>query len=209
MKEVPEVVSTAAGKLCLNDKDPPSDAVATAMAQALYHLTHLDPRLFAAKPAGRMFALLNLVTCIWSVTAIFLLVDAPALTWAVMTLALWLSAFRLWACCVPKPSVSLHPEEDTIGTEPVWTILVALYQDAGSVASLLNALSKLDWLKEKPDLVFACEADDSETLSGLKRRQHQNRFPIITIPTGGPRTKPKALQTALPFCRGRYLTIYG
>jgi cellulose synthase/poly-beta-1,6-N-acetylglucosamine synthase-like glycosyltransferase len=72
----------------------------------------------------------------------------------------------------------------------------------------LNALDKLDWPKEKIDLVFACEADDSETLAALNLRRHSYRFRIIAIPTGGPRTKPKALQTALPFCRGRYLTVY-
>jgi len=208
MKESPEIGCIAAGMLCLDDKDPPSDAVATAMAQALCRLAHLDPRLSAAKPAGRMFASLILATCFWSVAAMFLLVDARALTWAVMTLALCLSAFRLWACFVPEPRISLSQEEDAGGTEPVWTILVALYQEAGSVASLLNALDNLDWPKEKLDLVFACEADDSETLTALKLRRHRYRFRIITIPTGGPRTKPKALQTALPFCRGRYLTIY-
>ena len=208
MKEVPEIVSTAAGMLCLDDKDPPSDAVAAAMAQALCRLAHLDPRLSAAKPAGRIFASLILVTCFWAVAAIFLLLDARVLTWAVMALALWLSAFRLWACFAPEPRVSCKPEEDTNGTEPVWTILVALYQEAGSVPSLLNALSKLDWPKEKLDLVFACEADDSETLAALNLRRRSHRFRIIAIPTGGPRTKPKALQTALPFCRGRYLTVY-
>ncbi len=126
MRESPEFGGVAAGMLCLDDKDPPSDAVAAAMAQALCRLAHLDPRLSAAKPAGRMFASLILVTCIWAVTAIFLLVDTRALAWVVMTLALWLSAFRLWACCVPEPRVSFNPEEDTNGTEPVWTILCLL-----------------------------------------------------------------------------------
>jgi|688.fasta_scaffold2233496_1 hypothetical protein len=136
MKESPEIGCVVAGKLCLDDKDPPSDAVAAAMAQALCRLAHLDPRLSAAKPAGRMFASLILVTCIWAVAAILLLVDARALTWAVMTLALWLSAFRLWACCVSEAHVSFNLEEDTNGTEPVWTILVAHNQEAGSVSSL-------------------------------------------------------------------------
>jgi len=208
MKEDPEIGCVAAGQLCLDDKDPPTAAVAAALAQALCRLAHLDPRLSAAKPAGQMFASFILVTCFWSVAAIFLLVDARALTWAVMTLALCLSAFRLRACCVPEPRISFSPGEDTGGTEPVWTILVALYQEAGSVASLLNALDNLDWPKEKLDLVFACEADDSETLAALHLRRHANPFRIITIPNGGPRTKPKALQTAQPFCRGRYLTVY-
>ncbi len=45
-------------------------------------------------------------------------------------------------------------------------------------------------------------------MAALHLRRHAYPFRIIAIPTGGPRTKPKALQTALPFCRGRYLTVY-
>lgn len=188
--------------------DPPADAVAAALAQALCSLARVDPRLSAAKPAGRLFATIILATCLWSVAAIFLLVDTQALTWAVMMLALCLNVFRLWACCVPEAPVSAHRKEDISGSEPIWTLLVALYQEAGSVGSLLNALDKLDWPKEKLDLVFACEADDIATLAALNHLRHRYCFRIIAVPNGGPRTKPKALQTALPFCRGRYLTVY-
>jgi cellulose synthase/poly-beta-1,6-N-acetylglucosamine synthase-like glycosyltransferase len=136
------------------------------------------------------------------------LVNTEALAWAVMTLALCLNVFRLWTCCLPEPRVSACPQVDINAIEPAWTILVPLYQEAGSVGSLLNALDKLDWPKDKIDLVFACEADDSEILAALTLRRHSHHFRIIGIPIGRPRTKPKALQTALPFCRGRYLTVY-
>jgi len=96
MKESPEIVCEAAGKLCLDDKDPPSDAVAASRAQALCRPAGPDPRLSAAKPAGRVLASLILAICFWSVAAIFLLVDVQAFTWAVITLALSLDAFRLW-----------------------------------------------------------------------------------------------------------------
>lgn len=94
------------------------------------------------------------------------------------------------------------------GSEPIWTILVALYHEADSVPSLLQALSNLDWPSDKLDLVFACENDDVETLAALELWRHRSPFRLIAVPMGGPRTKPKALQTALPFCRGRYLTVY-
>jgi glycosyltransferase XagB len=208
MKESPKAFHREGEELRPQTQDPARRAVAVAMAKALCRLAHLDPRFSAAKPAGRIFATLILVTCCWSVAALFLLVDTTALAWAVMTLALCLNVFRLWTCCLPEPRVSACPQVNIKGAEPVWTILVALYQEAGSVGSLLNALDKLDWPKEKIDLVFACEGDDSETLAALNLRRDSYRFRIIAIPTGGPRTKPKALQTALPFCRGRYLTVY-
>lgn len=188
--------------------DPPPDAVATAMAQALCRLARIDPVLSAAKPAGRVFATLILMSCVWALSALVLPVEINALTWAVVALALCLSLFRLWACCLPPPSSPLAPHDMPASSEPIWTILVALYHEVDSVASLLNAFDKLDWPKDKLDLVFACEADDAETRAALELWRHRARFRIVVIPKGGPRTKPKALQTALPFCQGRYLTVY-
>jgi len=52
------------------------------------------------------------------------------------------------------------------------------------------------------------EADDAETRSAIER--HSARLPVSTIvvPPGGPRTKPKALNAALPFARGDFIVIY-
>ncbi len=188
--------------------DPPPEAVAAAMAQALCRLAQLDPKYSAAKPAGRLFASLVLLTCIWAFVAIMTGIGTDTLAWVIMILALGVCLFRLWACCVPERTPSRQQEVGPNPEEPVWTVLIALYREAGSVASLVTALGNLDWPHEKLDLVFACEADDTETLAALALWRHRTRFRTISVPNGGPRTKPKALQTALPFCRGRYLTIY-
>jgi hypothetical protein len=189
-------------------EDPPPEAIAAALAEALCRLAHLDPQLSAAKPAGRLFATLLVMSSCWALMALFLRLDTKVLAWIVLSLASGTSLFRLWACCLPRQTASPEPPAGLREQEPVWTILVALYHEAGSVPSLLEALGKLDWPKEKLDLVFACEADDHETLAALATWRPYYRFRIIVVPKGGPRTKPKALQTALPFCRGRYLTIY-
>lgn len=208
MREIAHDLKPAEVALGQKNDDPPPDAVARAMAQALCRLARMDPALSAAKPAGRVFTTLMLASCIWALSALVLPVETNALTWAVMILALCLSLFRLWACCLPQTPSPIPPEDMPAESEPIWTILVALYQEAGSVPSLLQALSKLNWPREKLDLVFACEADDAETLAALELWRHFSPFRIIAVPKGGPRTKPKALQTALPFCRGRYLTVY-
>jgi glycosyltransferase XagB len=54
-------------------------------------------------------------------------------------------------------------------------------------------------------VIVAVEADDRET-----RAARDNRIPVVVIPvpTHGPRTKPKALNVALPFARGTFTVIY-
>jgi cellulose synthase/poly-beta-1,6-N-acetylglucosamine synthase-like glycosyltransferase len=55
---------------------------------------------------------------------------------------------------------------------------------------------------------FVLEADDQETRRALDRLGPGPPFEIIIAPSVGPRTKPKALNVALPFARGAYTVIY-
>jgi glycosyltransferase XagB len=98
-----------------------------------------------------------------------------------------------------KPSLELAPP---------WTILIAVYKEKDSIDQLLKALDLLDWPKDKLDILFACEADDFETLEALDQAKCAIAYRVIRVPRGGPRTKPNALQTALPFARGRFLSVY-
>jgi cellulose synthase/poly-beta-1,6-N-acetylglucosamine synthase-like glycosyltransferase len=55
---------------------------------------------------------------------------------------------------------------------------------------------------------FVIEADDDETWLALTALDLGPPFEIITAPDIGPRTKPKALNVALPFARGNFVVIY-
>ena len=52
------------------------------------------------------------------------------------------------------------------------------------------------------------EADDHDTRRALARLELGPPFEIITAPLNGPRTKPKALNVALPFARGSFTVVY-
>ena len=52
------------------------------------------------------------------------------------------------------------------------------------------------------------EADDDETRRAIANLQLGPPFEIITAPAIGPRTKPKALNVALPFARGSFTVVY-
>ena len=57
-------------------------------------------------------------------------------------------------------------------------------------------------------MLIAVEADDDETLAALAMRSTRLPVTVIPVPRLGPRTKPKALNVALPFARGVFTVIY-
>ena len=91
---------------------------------------------------------------------------------------------------------------------PIYTIMCPLYREAGIVGNLVAAIRALDYPPEKLDVKLVLEADDHETRRALAQLELGPPFTIITAPPFGPRTKPKALNVALPFARGSFTVVY-
>mgnify|MGYP000283015136 CR=1 FL=1 len=94
---------------------------------------------------------------------------------------------------------------------PVYSVLVALYKEAGQVEPLVAALSAIDWPREKLEIKLVCEVDDLETTDAVRKCLRETYTPyinLVEVPNIAPRTKPKALNYALPLCRGRFVVIY-
>lgn len=101
---------------------------------------------------------------------------------------------------VPRP---LRPEE-----LPVYTILAALYREAGEVRDLVAALEGLDWPQDRREVFLVCEEDDPATIEAIGALDLPPGFHLLTCPPSIPRTKPKALNFALPMATGEFLVIY-
>jgi cellulose synthase/poly-beta-1,6-N-acetylglucosamine synthase-like glycosyltransferase len=93
-------------------------------------------------------------------------------------------------------------------TLPIYAIIVAIYREAESVPELIAALRRLDYPKERLDIKLVVEGDDMETRLALDLMDIGAPFEIVIAPSAGPRTKPKALNAALPFVRGRYVAVF-
>jgi cellulose synthase/poly-beta-1,6-N-acetylglucosamine synthase-like glycosyltransferase len=91
---------------------------------------------------------------------------------------------------------------------PIYTVICALYREAAIVEQLVGAIRALDYPPEKLDVKFVLEADDPATHRALRDLNLGPPFEIIVAPAIGPRTKPKALNVALPFARGAYTVVY-
>jgi cellulose synthase/poly-beta-1,6-N-acetylglucosamine synthase-like glycosyltransferase len=113
---------------------------------------------------------------------------------------------RLHACQMrTRPQSDLNIPERSL---PYYSIIVPLYREARMAETLVATLNRFDYPREKLDIKLVCEADDKKTLAALAALDLDRPFEVIIAPAGGPRTKPKALQAALPFARGSFLVVY-
>ena len=115
---------------------------------------------------------------------------------------------RLFACAASyetRDGVALRESEAQL---PIYTIVIALYKEAAVARQLARAIDRLDYPRAKLDVKFVIEADDEETAAAL--RAHPPRAPheIVVAPEGAPRTKPRALNVAMPLARGALVAVF-
>jgi cellulose synthase/poly-beta-1,6-N-acetylglucosamine synthase-like glycosyltransferase len=91
---------------------------------------------------------------------------------------------------------------------PVYTVIVALYDEADAAEALIAALRSLEYPHEKLQIILALEPDDLPTRDVLDRLDLGPPFEIVIAPDSGPRTKPKALNAALAFARGSFTAVF-
>jgi cellulose synthase/poly-beta-1,6-N-acetylglucosamine synthase-like glycosyltransferase len=73
---------------------------------------------------------------------------------------------------------------------------------------LLYGLDRLTWPRERLDIKLIIDEDDAVTLAAARALAREPPYEIVVVPPGGPQTKPMALQYALSFARGAFVTVY-
>lgn len=115
--------------------------------------------------------------------------------------------FRLWAALdrqAERPEVPLLEDADL----PVYTVLLPLRDEAHMVRQLGNAIRDIDYPPEKLEVLFLVEQRSPETVVAVVGELHDPRFELLLVPDAPPRTKPKALNYALPFVSGEHVVVY-
>jgi cellulose synthase/poly-beta-1,6-N-acetylglucosamine synthase-like glycosyltransferase len=107
-----------------------------------------------------------------------------------------------------RAPVSRTPPHTDERELPIYTIVVALYREAAAVKDLVASLGRLHYPPEKLDIKLVIEPDDHDTHASLLALDLPAAFEIVVAPSAGPKTKPKALNAALPFARGDFLAVY-
>lgn len=178
--------------------------------QAADGLERRWPELSAASRAKIWWWQLARTTIILGIAgaiAIPSLLGEAVWTGVLTTAFLAFAGFRFLGALVPRspePRCQRLPDAEL----PIYTVMIALYREATSVAPLLQAMTDLDYPREKLDVILITEADDDITRQAIARLQPMPHVQVLTVPAIGPQTKPKALNYALPFARGSYVAVF-
>ena len=128
--------------------------------------------------------------------------------WAVLTMAA-VSALRLAAA-----GLHLRGRQTEAGPEPVLarlpivSVMVPLLREEAIAARLMRRLRRVDYPRELLDICLVVEAHDAVTRATLARTQLPTGTRVVTVPGGSVRTKPRALNYALPHCRGSIIGVW-
>lgn len=91
---------------------------------------------------------------------------------------------------------------------PVISVLIPLYGEAGIAARLIKRLARIDYPADRLDILILTEADDAPTRAALATLSLPKGIRVLSVPKGRVRTKPRALNFGLEFCRGRIVGIW-
>ena len=91
---------------------------------------------------------------------------------------------------------------------PVYTVLVPVFREARVLPGLIQSLRALDYPAAKLEVLIVLEEVDTETQAALLKLALPGNFRSLVVPSGGPQTKPKALNYALQVARGEFVVVY-
>lgn len=180
---------------------------------AAYGLRERFPQMSAAPPPAQRKRGRRHLQCLKAPCGIAALLLVPPIfameAWSA-ALALWFLAFtglRLYGSFSPRPPAPVLPRLP--GRQlPVYTVIAALYREARSVASLMEAIDALDYPREKLQVIFVLEPNDLATRAAIARLGPMPHLQVLIAPVTGRQTKPKALNCALPFARGAFTAVF-
>ena len=108
----------------------------------------------------------------------------------------------------PRPCLVQKKLAMSMADLPVYSVLVPLYDEADIFSDLVDALIRLDDPAAKLDVILILEESDFATRQAAEAAVLPGFIRIICVPDFAPRTKPKALNYALTFARGDFITVF-
>jgi cellulose synthase/poly-beta-1,6-N-acetylglucosamine synthase-like glycosyltransferase len=91
---------------------------------------------------------------------------------------------------------------------PRVSLLVPLLREEAVARRLLDAMAAMDYPAALLDIKLVLEADDEVTRAAIERADLPPNIDVVSVPRDGLRTKPRAMNYALPFCSGEIVGIY-
>jgi glycosyltransferase XagB len=148
-----------------------------------------------------------------AVTLILALWIAPVMVGLVATFLAFVSLIFLNALKLAAALAALRrppPPEPPLDDDllPVMSVIVAMYDEGDIAPRLVRRLSRLDYPREKLDIVLAVETADTVTRTALDAASLPDWMRVVVVPQGQVTTKPRALNVALEHCHGTIVGVY-
>jgi cellulose synthase/poly-beta-1,6-N-acetylglucosamine synthase-like glycosyltransferase len=208
-----------AGRIVLVPRQSLIDALLLEGAERLSkQASSTLPECFSARPRSEYAetarrAAMTAATLTMGIVLVMLLVE-PAVLVAVIPLLLG-SIFVLAALCALAAAAAAWPDARAAkpladAELPRYTLLVPLYREARVLDALIARLGRIDYPRDRLEILLLVEQDDRETRDAINQRKKSlpRYMSVLVIPPGQPRTKPRALNAALPFATGNLLVVY-
>lgn len=125
-----------------------------------------------------------------------------------LTMGLRLVALFARATAARRPPNVPMPRIADYKKLPRVSILVPLLREEAVTGHLLDALAAMDYPAPLLDIKLVLEEDDAVTRAAISRAELPPTIDVITVPADGLRTKPRAMNYALPFCEGDIVGVY-
>lgn len=104
----------------------------------------------------------------------------------------------------PRP----NSKKTSIARLPVVSIMVPLFKEKEIANHLVRRMRDLNYPRELLDVCIVIEGDDETTKATIAATDLPRWIRPIEVPAGSIRTKPRAMNYALSFCRGSIIGVY-
>lgn len=100
------------------------------------------------------------------------------------------------------------PDAPMDGKWPVISMMVPMFREENIADRLVGRLARLTYPRELTDVLLVVEETDRVTRAALDGVKLPFWIRVVTVPDGPIRTKPRALNYALNFCRGDIIGVW-
>lgn len=184
--------------------------------EASYGLWRRNPAQSARRVIDRRQLIVVVILALVVVTA---LIVWPATTASVLIAILGLfflisTGFKLVVALrgarfdLVRPIRSADIRALDVATLPRYTVLVPVFREANIVHRLVASLGRLDYPKDRLEVLVLVEEGDDATLQAVQASDPPEWFTVVVVPAGTPQTKPRACNAGLQLATGEYLVIY-
>jgi cellulose synthase/poly-beta-1,6-N-acetylglucosamine synthase-like glycosyltransferase len=176
----------------------------------LHHQESAFHRLSGIQVLTLLFILVTLTESLilfWHITIVIILAGLTALYFIDLLFNLFLvhrSISHPTEIHITKTDLSSINEQNW----PSYTIFCPLYKEAHILPQFVEAMKKLDYPKDKLQIILLLEENDPETIAKAREYNLPYYFYIYVVPHSMPKTKPKACNYGLLHATGEYVVIF-